>query len=91
MDKNQVYGDNFLTRKTRMERMGITYPHYAGISYRLIPCLSVVWKTYPPEMWTTVRHFSLCGQCGKLIHSFCGKRWYRNAQLKVANQKNLII
>ena len=54
MDKNHDYGDNFLTWKTYVDRMGISYPHYAGITLRLVHRLPVVWKTYPPPLWITL-------------------------------------
>jgi hypothetical protein len=47
-------GDKILTHITQVDRMGITYPHSAGIHFRLIPHSSEVWKTYPPEMCITM-------------------------------------
>jgi hypothetical protein len=59
-------------------------------------------QTYPPlaynvdnlstqNVYNCVPFFLLRGQCGKRIHSFCGKRRFHDTQLTVANQTNVII
>ena len=69
MDKNHLNGDKIQTCIAQVDRMGITYPHSAGISFRLIPHSSEVWKTYPLEMCITVYFFALLKKCKSYSHN----------------------